>query len=140
MSGRSRTVLVTGASRGVGRGVARAFGSMGDSVYITGREAGGGLADAAREITEQGGTGIAIACDHGDDAQVASLFQTIQARSGGLDILVNNAAAVYPDIMMAPGGFWEKPLRLVDMIDVGLRSAYVASYHAAQMMAPARAG
>ena len=57
-----------------------------------------------------------------------------------LDILVNNAAAVYPDMLRAPGPFWEKPLQLVDMIDVGLRSNYVASYHAAPLMAEARRG
>jgi NAD(P)-dependent dehydrogenase (short-subunit alcohol dehydrogenase family) len=59
---------------------------------------------------------------------------------GGLDILVNNAAAVYPDLLISPGGFWEKPLKLVDMIDVGLRSNYVAAWHAAPLMVAAGKG
>lgn len=135
----SMIAVVTGASRGLGRGIARALGSKGATVYVTGRAAEGALEDAAREVTEQGGKGIAIACDHRNDDQVKSLFERVNADAGRLDILVNNAAAVYPELV-APGGFWEKPLRLVDMIDVGLRSNYVASYYAAPLMVAAKRG
>jgi len=133
-------VVVTGASRGLGRGIARAFGSKGAIVYLTARAGHDALAEAADEVRAAGGTAIAIPCDHRDDAQVATLFERVRAEAGRLDILVNNAAAIYPDLLLAPGGFWEKPLRLVDMIDVGLRSNYVASYYAAPLMIAARHG
>jgi NAD(P)-dependent dehydrogenase (short-subunit alcohol dehydrogenase family) len=133
-------VVVTGASRGLGRGIARGFGSRGATVYLTGRSLDGSLEQAAGEVDAQGGRGIPVACDHRDDAQVRGLFDRVRGESTSLDILVNNAAAVYPEALLAPGGFWEKPLRLVDMIDVGLRSNYVASYYAAPMMVEAKRG
>lgn len=134
-----RVVLVTGASRGLGRGIARCFGTAGASVYITGRDQGE-LATVAGEIAAQGGKGIPLLCDHRDDEQVAAAFARIAKEAGRLDILVNNAAAVYPDALMAPGGFWEKSLKLADMIDVGLRSNYVAAWHAAPLMVAAGRG
>jgi NAD(P)-dependent dehydrogenase (short-subunit alcohol dehydrogenase family) len=134
-----RIVLVTGASRGLGRGIARAFGSKGAAVYVTGRHADE-LAAVTAEIEAQGGKGVAVQCDHRDDSQVEALFARIADEAGRLDILVNNAAAVYPEALMAPGGFWEKPLNLADMIDVGLRSNYVAAWHAAPMMVAAKRG
>jgi NAD(P)-dependent dehydrogenase (short-subunit alcohol dehydrogenase family) len=133
-------VVVTGASRGLGRGIARGFGSRGATVYLTGRSVDGSLEQAAGEVDARGGRGIPVACDHRDDAQVRGLFDRVRGESTSLDILVNNAAAVYPEALLAPGGFWEKPLRLVDMIDVGLRSNYVASYYAAPMMVEAKRG
>jgi NAD(P)-dependent dehydrogenase (short-subunit alcohol dehydrogenase family) len=129
--------VVTGAGRGVGLGVARAFASKGATVYVTGRTRPE-LDAAADEIAAAGGRAIPIACDHTDPAQVEALFAEV-ARGGRLDILVNNAAAVYPELV-APGGFWEKPLRLVDMIDAGLRSHYLASYYAAPLMTARRNG
>lgn len=136
----SLVVIVTGASRGLGRGIARGFGSRGATVYLTGRSVDGSLEQAAGEVDARGGRGIPVACDHRDDAQVRGLFDRVRGESTSLDILVNNAAAVYPEALLAPGGFWEKPLRLVDMIDVGLRSNYVASYYAAPMMVEAKRG
>ena len=135
----SRIVLVTGATRGLGRGIARSFAAPDTTVYVTGRKADA-LAQVVDEIAALGGKGVALLCDHRDDAQVAAAFVQIAAEAGHLDILVNNAAAVYPDALMAPGGFWEKPLNLADMIDVGLRSNYVAAWHAAQLMVPAGRG
>jgi NAD(P)-dependent dehydrogenase (short-subunit alcohol dehydrogenase family) len=132
--------VVTGASRGLGRGIARGFGSRGATVYLTGRAVDGSLEQAAGEVDARGGRGIPVACDHRDDEQVRGLFERVRKESTSLDILVNNAAAVYPEALLAPGGFWEKPLRLVDMIDVGLRSNYVASYYAAPIMVAARRG
>ena len=71
--------------------------------------------------------------DHRDDAQVAALFERVVDECGTLDLLVNNAAAIH-DELTGPQPFWEKPLELVDVLDVGLRSAYVASWHAAPLM------
>jgi NAD(P)-dependent dehydrogenase (short-subunit alcohol dehydrogenase family) len=132
-------VVVTGASRGLGRGIARALGSKRATLYVTGRSAAG-LDEVVGEIQAKGGKGIAVACDHGEDEQVKALFDRVARDAGRLDILVNNAAAVYPQLLVAPGGFWEKPLKLVDMIDVGLRSNYVAAYYAAPIMVAARRG
>jgi NAD(P)-dependent dehydrogenase (short-subunit alcohol dehydrogenase family) len=133
-------VVVTGATRGLGRGIARGFGSRGATVYLTGRTVDGSLEQAASEVDARGGRGVPVACDHRDDAQVRGLFDRVRSESASLDILVNNAAAVYPEALLAPGGFWEKPLRLVDILDVGLRSNYVASYYAAPIMVESRRG
>jgi NAD(P)-dependent dehydrogenase (short-subunit alcohol dehydrogenase family) len=132
--------IVTGASRGAGRGIAIALGSHGCIVYVTGRsqKAGdhilpGTIHETAAMVTAAGGLGVAVACDHADDEQVKALFAQVMAEQGRLDILVNNAAAVY-DELSAPGNFWEKPLKLGDMINVGIRSSYVASWLAAPIM------
>ena len=144
MAGRSagepRVAVVTGASRGAGRGIAVALGATGATVVVTGRsqrrgdhELGGTIAETAAEVTRRGGRGIAIACDHADDRQVAALFDEVRATVGGIDILVNNAFAV-PDRLTDPEPFWEKPLSLLSMIDVGLRSTYVTAWHAAPLL------
>lgn len=131
--------VVTGATRGLGRGIARGLAAKGATVCVTGRNETE-LAAVSEEIAAAGGKALAIACDHTDDTQVAALFSQVKQDLGGLDILVNNAAAVYPELLIAPGGFWEKPLKLVDMIDVGLRSNYVAAWHAAPLMIAAGKG
>jgi NAD(P)-dependent dehydrogenase (short-subunit alcohol dehydrogenase family) len=130
---KSNVAIVTGASRGLGRGIARALGSKGWTVYITGRNVEE-LGRAAEEISFQGGKGVAVQCDHADDFQVKALLERVRMEAGRLDILVNNAAAVDLRALSASGGFWEKPLGLADMITVGLRSNYVASYFAAPLM------
>ncbi|MGO4810759.1 SDR family NAD(P)-dependent oxidoreductase [Cupriavidus sp. 2MCAB6] len=136
----SIVAVVTGGSRGAGKGIALALAQAGATVYVTGRTERDGEAplpgtihETAREIDARGGKGIAVACDHRDDAQVRRLFEQVGDESGRLDILVNNATFLH-DELIEPGGFWEKPLALVDILDVGLRSAYVASWHAAPMM------
>lgn len=141
-----RVVLVTGASRGVGKGIALALADSGATVYVTGRSGQEGDAPlpgtvfaTADEITARGGRGIAVICDHGDDAQVEALFAQIQRESGRLDILVNNATAI-PAQLTDPGPFWEKSLSMLDILDVGMRSAYVASYYAAKMMVEQKEG
>ncbi|MDT0576335.1 SDR family NAD(P)-dependent oxidoreductase [Croceicoccus sp. F390] len=135
----SYIAVVTGATRGLGRGIAREFGAKGATVVVTGRNETE-LADVSAEIAERGGKPLAIACDHSDDELVADAFARIKQEAGGIDILVNNAAAVHATDLMTPGGFWEKPLHLADMIDVGLRSNYVAAWHAAPLMAKAGKG
>lgn len=135
-----KIVLVTGATRGLGRGMARGLASRGHVVAVTGRDRAQ-LAEVVKEIERAGGKGIALACDHRDDAAVERAFAQLAERTDGrLDLLVNNAAAVYGPELVAPGGFWEKPLRLADMITIGLRSSYVAAYHAAPMMVAAGRG
>lgn len=139
-------VIVTGASRGAGRGIAIALGSHGCTVYVTGRSVkpgdhhlAGTVSETAEAVTAAGGKGIAVACDSADDEQVKALFDRVMKEQGRLDILVNNAAAVY-DELTQPGNFWEKPLKLGDMIDVGVRSSYVASWLAAPIMVKQNSG
>lgn len=141
-----RVVLVTGASRGAGKGIAQAFGSLGDIVYVTGRTKKEGDAPlpgtvfaTAEDINQRGGKGVAVICDHSDDEQVAALFAQIEKEHGRLDILVNNATYLHDDIT-AKGPFWEKSLDLCQILDVGLRSSYVASYYAAKLMAKQQRG
>jgi NAD(P)-dependent dehydrogenase (short-subunit alcohol dehydrogenase family) len=125
------TAVVTGASRGAGRGIAVALGAAGWRVYVTGRTID--ETDTARLVTEAGGVGIAVTVDHRVDASVAALFSRVAADGGGLDLLVNNAASVHDDLTGAKP-FWQKPIELADIIDVGLRSAYVASWYAAPLL------
>lgn len=140
MSTDRKVAVVTGASRGAGRGIAHALGEQGYRVYVTGRTLKEGDADlpgtigsAAQAVTDAGGEGIAVQVDHADDAQIAALFDQVKRESGRLDILVNNAAALHDDLIK-PGPFWEKSIDLVGLIDVGLRSNYIASWHAAPIM------
>ena len=130
MTTRRPVAVVTGASRGAGRGIARALGAAGWRVYLTGRTVG---PDDAAAVTAAGGEGIAVPVDHADDASVGELFGRVEADGGQLNLLVNNAAAI-SDALTDPAPFWEKPLALGDVIDVGLRSAYVASWHAAPLL------
>lgn len=139
-SGDARVVVVTGASRGAGRGIALAMGETGAIVVVTGRTMraqdhplGGSIIETAREIDRRGGHGVAIACDHSDDGSVAVLFEEVGRRFGRVDVLVNNAFAV-PDNLIGPEPFWEKPLDLLSMVSVGLRSTYVATWYAAPLL------
>ena len=148
----SKVALVTGASRGAGRGIARGFGELGYTVYVTGRTLAPGdakgwdgtvlpgtVAETAAEVTAAGGKGIAVMCDHADDAQVAALFARIAEEQGRLDVLVNNATYIHHQLIEKKP-FWEKDLDAAKILDVGLRSAYVASWHAARMMVPQGSG
>lgn len=130
--------VVTGASRGAGKGIAIALGEAGATVYVTGRSisaqdspVGGTITETAELVTRAGGKGVAMAVDHRIDEQVAELFGRIARDDGRLDILVNNAAVMD---LPAPGGFWEKPIDAADLITVGLRSHFVASWHAAPLL------
>ncbi|MBN8848080.1 MULTISPECIES: SDR family NAD(P)-dependent oxidoreductase [unclassified Sphingomonas] len=141
-----KIALVTGASRGAGAGIARGLGEKGMTVYVTGRTVTPGdargwdgtvlpgtVAETAAEVTKAGGKGVPVMCDHADDAQVAALFDRIAAEAGRLDILVNNATYIHHQLIEKKP-FWEKELDAARILDVGLRSAYVASWHAARMM------
>ena len=145
-----RVALVTGASRGCGKGVALVLGENGWTVYLTGRSVQGQpttlgrpgtIDETAAQVTARGGTGIAIRCDHADDLQVQTVFNRISAEHGELDLLVNNAWSGYeisPDPSLA---FWEITWRHWDlMFTGGLRAAARASCLAAPMMIRAGRG
>jgi dehydrogenase/reductase SDR family member 1 len=140
-----KVALVTGASRGIGKGVAVALGQAGATVYLTGRTVHhadsrwpGTIGQTADQVTRGGGHGIPVAVDHRDDAQVAALFGRVRAEQGQLHVLINNATGFpgtgtgYPpeDVPC-----WQLPIALWDQLhQVGLRSAYVASVHAVPIM------
>ena len=135
-----RVAVVTGASRGAGKGIAIALGATGATVYVTGRtqqvEDGsffGSIHDAAAAVTEAGGKGIAVICDHSDDEQVKALFDQVKEEQGRIDILVNNVTNL-PENVAGGKPYWERGLDALSLLDVGMRSHYVASYYAAPMM------
>ena len=143
-----RVAIVTGASRGIGKGVAIELGAAGACVYVTARtvESGtaplpGTIAETVAEVEAVGGEAIGIACDHRDDAQVEALFERVAKERGRLDVLVNNALLM-PAEMLNGKPFFQNPIsNWDDMIDVGTRSAYVASWYAAsRFMADAGRG
>lgn len=132
-----QVALVTGASRGVGRGVAIGLAEAGAQVFATGRTIA--HADLGPSVT-------AMPCDHTDDRAVADVFRQIADTVGRLDILVNVAWGGY-ERMMEEGRFtfgapfWDQPAWRWDaMMTAGVRAAFVASQHAARMMIPSRRG
>jgi len=139
MAGR-RVAWVTGASRGVGRGVAAALGRAGWVVYVTARSSQAGrtghlpgtVEQAAAAVTAAGGHGVAVVCDHRDDAAVAAVAARITADVGRLDLLVNNAWAGYERLNAGAwqewnAPLWEQPLELFDaMFSGGVRAHYAA--------------
>jgi NAD(P)-dependent dehydrogenase (short-subunit alcohol dehydrogenase family) len=142
-----KVAIVTGASRGIGKGIALELGAAGAIVYVTARSTSeadhplpGTIGATAQEVDDAGGTGVAVALDHRDDAAVEALFDRVLAEHGRLDVLVNNAFIV-TDQLTSGLPFWEADLsNWDDMIDVGTRSAYVASVFAARAMVKAHAG
>lgn len=154
--------VVTGASRGAGRGIATELGAAGATVYVTGRsrrgrpsptyaqllglssmdELPGSIDATADEVTRAGGHGIAVACDHTDEAAVAALFARVEAEQGRLDLLVNNAWGgheVFDGVFVAP--FWERPMAQWDaMFDRGVRNHLLASRIAAPLLVRQRKG
>ncbi len=140
MPAQAPIAIVTGASRGAGKGIAQALGAHGCTVYVTGRSQKSGDAsmpgtiyETAEEVTTAGGKGIAVRCDSGNDAEVKALIDQVMAEQGRIDMLINNACAVH-DLLSAPGQFWEKPIEIGNMINVGVRSGFVASWYAAPHM------
>ena len=145
---KGKVAVVTGSSRGIGKGIALALGDAGATVYVTARTVTpgsaplpGSIGETADEVSRRGGKGIAVQCDHGDDAQIKRLFERVaDEQRGQLDILVNNVYKI-PDPPAWGGGFWEHPVSIWDdQVGIGLRSHYVASVYGAPMMENARSG
>ena len=132
-----KTALVTGASRGVGRGVAIALADAGYTVFATARTI---------ERAALPGSIVRVPCDHTVDTDTAAAFARVAAAGHGLDLLVNSAWGGYEQ-MVENGAFtwvrpfWEQPLhRWTSMMDAGVRAAFVCASHAAQLMVPAKRG
>ena len=136
-----KVAVVTGASRGIGKGTACVLAEAGATVYVTARTVNTGdsalpgtIGETVAEIERRGGKAVGVALDLHDDAAIAALFAQVASEQGRLDILVNNAMAI-PDSMTAKAGFWEKPLADEwDIWNTGLRSAFIVSHHAAKIM------
>ena len=143
---KDKVAVVTGASRSAGRGIAQGLGKAGATVYVTGRSVSGSqtrsdlphttIDETARLVTEAGGRGIPVRCDHSNDRDIQALFEQVEQEVGQLDILVNNAWAGYQDYddtFDAP--FWQQPIaRFDNMFTVGVRSHMVTSYYALPLL------
>uniref|UniRef100_A0A914WP64 Dehydrogenase/reductase SDR family member 1 n=1 Tax=Plectus sambesii TaxID=2011161 RepID=A0A914WP64_9BILA len=147
MSLAGKIALVTGASRGIGRGIALQLGEAGATVYVTGRKPAASLSASqsdlptllktADEVTERGGKGIAVYCDHADPDDIKQLFERIASETQGvLDILVNNAYSGVTAITESQGKkFWEtEPLIWDEINNVGLRNHYICAVYASRLM------
>lgn len=141
------TAIVTGATRGVGRGCALELVAAGATVYVTGRTVHegdspypGSLDSFAEEAAPLAGTAVPVVCDHRSHDEVEAIFERVQGERGRLDVLVNNAFLI-PDDLDPNAPFWETPLAAWDdMHEVGARSAYVATRLAAARMTAQRRG
>ena len=152
---KGKVAVVTGASRGVGKGVALGLGEAGATVYVTGRsikdktdveKLGGTVFSTAEAVTAMGGKGIALQCDHRDDSQVEDVFKRIVKESKRIDVLVNNAWGGYEKMREGRAftyfkPFWEQPFWRWDaMFDAGVRAAYTSSALAARLMTKKKSG
>lgn len=158
MSLKGTTVVITGASRGIGRGLALGFGELGATVFITGRRAGP-LEEVAGAVRAAGGASDFFVVDHADDAQIAQFFDKLAARlaadGASLDVFVNNAYAAVGFLDDSSGvPFWNKsvekpseadenadPGKVWDIINgVGLRNNYVCSARAMRILEKQKSG
>ena len=148
---RGKVVVVSGGSRGVGKGIALALGEAGATVYVTGRSDAAGtteglpgtVRDTADAVTQRGGQGVPVRCDHAADAEVEALFARVGQEQGRLDVLVNNAWGGYEEFDWSRFGapFWEQPMRLWSgMFESGVRAHLAATRLAVPLMLPERGG
>ena len=153
-----KVAVVTGASRGAGRGIARVLGEAGATVYVTGRSVRGNLTkpelsgttidETAELVTAGGGVGVPVRVDHTIDEEVASLFEGVRRDHGRLDLLVNNAWGGYEDYAHHGGDasvfdavFWEQPIERWDkMWQAGVRATLATTKAALPLMFPQRKG
>ena len=148
-------VLVTGASRGIGKGTALALAKEGAIVYVTartlhGESSGarlpGSLSRTVDEIRSFGGTCIPIQCDHTDDRDTEKVFEQIRTEQSRLDLLVNAVWGGYEHFtngteFWKEAGFWDMPFERWDkMFIAGVRAHYVASSYAVRLMIPQGSG
>jgi NAD(P)-dependent dehydrogenase (short-subunit alcohol dehydrogenase family) len=142
---RGKVAVVTGASRGIGKGIALSLGEAGATVYVTGRSVGGSTTEnlpgtveaTANEVAKRGGRGIAVRCDHTIDEEVEALFARVNDEQGRLDILANNVWGGYEQFDWQRFGapFWEQPVRhWAGMFESGVRANLVASRFAAPVI------
>ncbi|MFI8853419.1 SDR family NAD(P)-dependent oxidoreductase [Streptomyces sp. 891-h] len=139
--------VVTGASRGVGRGIALALGDAGATVYVTGRSTRDGartedlpgtVDDTADEVTARGGTGIAVPCDHADGDANEALAERVREGHGKLDVLVNNAWGGYERSaeVRFDAPFWDQPMWRYDLFSTSLRAQYDVTRRLVPLMLP----
>ncbi|XP_052774919.1 dehydrogenase/reductase SDR family member 1-like [Mya arenaria] len=151
MSLKDKVCVVTGATRGIGRGIALQLGAQGATVYVTGRtlkakddaQFPGSLEQTCEEIESRGGKCIPVQCDHKIDDDVKKLFEKVaREQNNRLDVLVNNAFSAFSacvDNVKVP--FWELPDNIYDELNqVGLRNHYLCSVLAARLMVPRKSG
>jgi NAD(P)-dependent dehydrogenase (short-subunit alcohol dehydrogenase family) len=152
-----QVAIVTGASRGAGRGIAVELGAAGATVYVTGRSTRtepastygaflaqlgrpvmpGTIDDTAEEVTRAGGTGIAVRVDHGEPAEVRALIDRVEREQGRLDLLVNNAWGGHESFTVASlrAPFWEQPIgHWQSMFEHGVRLHVVTCQAAAPLL------
>src|ERR1700747_58859 len=149
--GNQLVAVITGSSRGIGKGIAKVLGEREATVYVTGRTevsgtqkspngdpVPGSIHEVAEEINKLGGKGIAVAVDLTDDKQIRDLFERVQREQGHLNILVNNAAYLNEKMHVRP--FWDAPVDRANIIAVGLRCHHVATYYAAPLLIKGKRG
>lgn len=138
-----KIAVVTGANRGVGKGIALALGEAGATVYVTGRATqqgqssrGGTIHEVAAEVDRLGGQGIAVRCDHASDGDIEALMRRVESEQGRLDVLVNNVFSLPEQLFASPPFWaWKDTIPMWDaMHGVGLRSHFVASAMAAPLL------
>jgi NAD(P)-dependent dehydrogenase (short-subunit alcohol dehydrogenase family) len=151
---KGKVAVVTGASRGAGRGIALVLGEEGATVYVTGRSVRGDstradlpdstIQSTAEQVTARGGEGIPVRCNHAEDKQVVALFERVKREQGQLDVLVNNVWGGYEGYESDDAfdvAFWEQPLwRWDKMFTTGVRAHYTAGRFAAPLMMARREG
>ncbi|XP_076982634.1 dehydrogenase/reductase SDR family member 1-like [Tamandua tetradactyla] len=139
---KGQVCVVTGASRGIGRGIALQLCEAGATVYITGRHLDT-LQTTAQEAQSRGGRCVPVVCDSSRESDVQSLFEQVRReQKGRLDVLVNNAyAGAQANIKNKQKTFWECPASMWDDVNnVGLRGHYLCSVYGARLMVPAGRG
>ncbi len=143
MTLRGKVALVAGATRGAGRGIAKALGEAGATVYCTGRSSRHGTVDprrpetieeTAEQVTAAGGLGIAVRVDHSDESQVVRLFEGVRADQGRLDILIND---IWGGDSLTEWGktFWEVDVAQgFEMMERAVHTHIITSRHGVPLM------
>lgn len=144
-----RVAVVAGATRGCGRGIARALGESGATVYCTGRSTRGNpssyhrpetIEETAELVTAAGGTGIAVRVDHGEETQVEALFDRVGKEHRRLDILVNSIAGEDPTWKWNEK-FWDTDLEnLIGVFRQSVLTHFITAKHAAPYLIKKKRG